>query len=64
MPAERRTEWCLYWGGEDANDAAMVEVYATADEAIADQRWKGGLLSWRWIAVGAWHVPDSEEATP
>jgi hypothetical protein len=54
MSEQSLRQWALYWGGPDADNAAIVETFMDLDEALADQQFKGGQLAWRDIITQPW----------
>jgi hypothetical protein len=64
-PARVSTEWCIAWGGEDANDCAGRLEYDDEAGAREMTQWiDGGIVARQTVIRLPWENAPDEEPTP
>jgi hypothetical protein len=65
-PARVTADWCIAWGGEDANDCAGRLEYDDEAEAREMTQWiDGGIVARQTVIRLPWvNVPDEADADP
>ncbi len=54
-PRDGYTEWCVWYGGDDPNDCAGIQVFGAEAEAEAMEQWiSGGRVAKRTVTRGLW----------
>ena len=59
------TQWCIAWGGEDANDCAGLLEYDDEAEAREMTQWiDGGIVARQTVIRLPWETVADEEPAP